>query len=379
MLSKAWNRKRGIGIRAACLLLCAAFVAAATMTHCKPDAYATPNEASGTDLSLTIYYEHDGRFVPDADVLIYRVAEVAKDGSLVPVEGLAHYPINWDVSDSSSAKDLAATLEGYILLSANSQSTYSSYSRAGYSPGGAEDAPLILPVDAGTTNANGVATFPSESAQLDEGYYLVMASSSSDGATFVQASPVLLEMPYTDDSGETIYDPKVQLKTRGFSLSRPSTLTIDASKVWSAIEGEGAEDQELAARPELVELVLLCDGAIYDSAVLNEENGWHYAWEGLSSSCTWKVVESSVPDGYRVSVSEDGTFVVVTNIFTDADREEPGTPPDGSEKPKPEEKPAKPAADKIIQTGQLWWPVPLLLALGVVFLGVGIAGRRHHG
>jgi LPXTG-motif cell wall-anchored protein len=36
-----------------------------------------------------------------------------------------------------------------------------------------------------------------------------------------------------------------------------------------------------------------------------------------------------------------------------------------------------PLADKLPQTGQLWWPIPMLLAFGMLFILTGILRRRN--
>lgn len=55
--------------------------------------------------------------------------------------------------------------------------------------------------------------------------------------------------------------------------------------------------------------------------------------------------------------------------------EEPGKPPK-EHRPKP---PVRPAGTKLPQTGQLWWPVPLLLLAGGFLCMEGVRRRRRDG
>ncbi|MBS5314157.1 MAG: hypothetical protein KHY53_15205 [Clostridiales bacterium] len=91
----------------------------------------------------------------------------------------------------------------------------------------------------------------------------------------------------------------------------------------------------------------------------------------------WSVSEAEVPNGYTVAVAREGNTVVLTNTA-----KKPGNP-DGEVNP-PSKKPTGKTTDKIVnkttdktsdklpQTGQLWWPVLVLLFAGAICL---LAGR----
>ena len=70
-------------------------------------------------------------------------------------------------------------------------------------------------------------------------------------------------------------------------------------------------------------------------------------------------------DGYTVSITREGVTFVVTNTYVP---ETPNTPP-------PTE-PGKPDQPSLPQTGQLWWPVPLLLVGGLLLVVIGLIRRR---
>ena len=296
-------------------------------------ASATVSPEEPYRLSLTVYYEDDERFVADAHVAIYRVAYISEDGSLVPVDELATFPINWNLTDASSAQALADTLEAYL----------------GYFGKGRVSGGVIEPADSGVTDANGVAVFPNDSSTgLEEGYYLVVAEPTVHEGVYSEPSSLMLSLPHDSGSGEENYTPRISLKLRNTLASVPRTM--DVSKVWDD------NDDSSESRPSSVQVTLLCDGAPFDDAILNEANGWHASWEGLDAACKWTVIENEVPDGYEVTVRRDGNFITVKNTYTK------------EEEPTPE----KPSEGNLPQTGMLWWPVPVLLFAGAACL---IAGR----
>lgn len=87
--------------------------------------------------------------------------------------------------------------------------------------------------------------------------------------------------------------------------------------------------------------------------------------------------EAEVPDGYTVAVTREGDTVVLTNTAKKSGN------PDGEVNPpskkrtdkttdKTVNKTTDKTSDKLPQTGQLWWPVLVLLFAGAICL---LAGR----
>ena len=326
-------------------------------------------DAQQGDMTLTVYYERAAGFVTNADVRVYRVADIQPDGTLISTQEFAGYPVNWSVSDASSAQALANTLKAYIAADSSSASSASAVSAATYSrlarSGGG-----VAPADEGVTDANGVVVFPCAADALEPGYYLVTAASASEEGEFVEALPVLLALPYEYESGEVDENPGVELKVRSFSLSR--SIDLDVSKIW---EGDSAA---VANRPSEVTVELLRDGQLYDSAVLNAANGWHAAWDDLEAGHEWDVVERNVADGYTVAIYEDGNSISMVNTWAE-ESEEPDSPDapgdgddgDGSDGSGDFGGSSSGKNERLPQTGMLWWPVPLLLAAGVCLVTVG--------
>ena len=122
------------------------------------------------------------------------------------------------------------------------------------------------------------------------------------------------------------------------------------------------DDANSSNRPTEVIVQLLRDGKVYDTVSLNSGNNWRYTWSDLDDSYTWTVVEKACK-GYTVQVERDGITFVITNT-REVDVPDNPTPP----------KPTKPT---LPQTGQLWWPVPLLMMGGLLFLVIGLFYRRR--
>ena len=99
---------------------------------------------------------------------------------------------------------------------------------------------------------------------------------------------------------------------------------------------------------------------LYDQKILNAENHWSYTWNDLSSKYIWNVVETTVPRGYTVSSNSEGNTVVLTNT---------AKTPVIVEQQKP--------SNQIPLTGQLLWPVPVLIITGITFLVIGKAYKKY--
>ena len=109
-------------------------------------------------------------------------------------------------------------------------------------------------------------------------------------------------------------------------------------------------------------LKLEADGSstVADSQVLNQENQWSYTWENLSTEAQWSVVESQVPEGYYVSTARAESTIVVTNTAKQPVSDKKNT-----------QDQSKKTEAKLPQTGQLWWPVAVLLLAGIICIIVG--------
>lgn len=167
---------------------------------------------------------------------------------------------------------------------------------------------------------------------LESGIYLVVGKEVFQNGVFYMPQVSLVSL-----SGDLSVDLKYE------TSDKPSRIHV--LKVWK-------KDNE-KSRPKSIEVCLLrSDGIVVDKVILNSDNQWTYTWDNLSTLYTYRVMETSVPSGYKESCTREKDTIVLTNT--------------GSDKYRVEKK------DEVLpNSGQLWWPVPVLLFVGLVLFGLG--------
>ena len=197
-----------------------------------------------------------------------------------------------------------------------------------------------LPYTEKTSDSKGNIVFEN----LEPGVYLILATDIVEG--YFLPAPFVINIPVYDHEDKSWeYDinatPKMQLS--GNSLGETTYLSV--KKAWKT-------DEKL---PEKVTVSLLCDLREVERVELSEKNNWYYRWDLLDKSHTWNVVESVVPDGYKVSYDFSANAVTITNT-KEGYKEQTTTKP-----------------DELIDTGQLNWPVPVFSVVGLLLFSVGWA------
>lgn len=318
-------------------------------------AFAAVNVDLGRDVSLTISYEDDGTPLVGARFNIYLAASMDENGKLSVTEQFQNYNVNIDAENGKAQKTLASTLEGYVLRD------------------------KIEPTDSGKTDDSGKVHFPTDAKSLPKGLYLVLGERHIQGQRRYDAMPFMVMLP-GDDGGEGLeYDVESNAKSDSDDVPEtPGKTDIKVIKIW---KGENCEHI-----PEKIVVQLLRDGEIYDTVVLNAENNWSYTWIDLDDSYKWTAVENA-PEGFTVEVTREGiTFIIVNTCDEDApyNPDEPDVPdepdapdkPDSPDKPNTPNKPTDQENEKLPQTGQLWWPVPVMLAIGLLLIVIGVVRRK---
>lgn len=174
-----------------------------------------------------------------------------------------------------------------------------------------------------STDNNGEVVFDG----LESGVYLVSATSLPDG--FSSFVPFLYYLPFFDqDTGAWVYDGVAEPK---ISYYPPVDITV--KKVWN----DDGKD-----RPASITVQLENEDGIVDTVVLNSANGWKHEWTNMRADKKWTVKETNVPKGYQVTYSSAGLDFTVTNTA------------------------------KLIQTGQVQWPVPVMVFAGSFLICAGI-------
>lgn len=345
------------------------------------------------NVNLTISYQDDDTPLTGVQFDIYLVATVDESGELTATETFAPFNVNISGNDDAAWRVLASTLEGYVQRD------------------------NIAPTDSGKTDEEGILTFPNETRSLKQGLYLVMGHRLELNGTVYETEPFMVQLPSLDpESSEWIYDVIVKPKHEDKPEEDACTITRKVLKIW---KDNGHKEE----RPKEIVVQLLRDGEVYDSVTLNAANNWRYTWSDLDADHRWTVVEKEL-DGYTVEVTRVGITFVVTNTYDEeipeeptpteptapseepttpseeptTPSDEPTTPPEEpSEEPTtpsdepgtptestapsdgpttPPDEPGTPGGPKLPQTGQLWWPVPVLITAGLTLIVIGLLRRK---
>ena len=335
------------------------------------------------DVGLTISYQDGKTPLTGVSFDLYLVATADPSGALTPTETFSRFNVDIQGNDDEAWHALASTLEGFVLRDE------------------------IASTDSGKTDRRGRASFPNRTDALEHGLYLLLGERHTQDGYVYEPMPFMVMLPGLDqETGEWNYDVTVTPKYDVDTIPEdPDTITRKVLKVW---DDAGHED----ARPKRIVVQLLRNGKVYDTVTLTAANNWRYTWRDLDRSDKWTVVENELED-YTVEIKREGITFVVTNTYageapddptptdpTPTDPPAPPTDPDdptgpdqpvgpdrptgpddptGSEDPTGPDDPAgpgNPTGPTLPQTGQLWWPVPVLLAAGLLLVIIGLLRRR---
>lgn len=305
-------------------------------------AYAAGAIDTGRDVSLTL--ECSG--LSGVNVRLYHVADVDRNGRLTVRESFEKYNLTLITGrDDDGWRNIAAALAGSVLKD------------------------NVTP-DAKGTISGGSITFNN----LSQGLYLVTAPRHYQGGMYYDMAPFFVMLPAENTDTDT-WDysvtsvPKFDKHTVP-SVPSDSKISVTVTKGWSD------DDNRYGIRPGSVTVTLMQGDKAYDTVTLSADNSWKHTWTGLDPSYAYTVAETPV-EGYTTLAERNGYEFAVVNQFSDnidpepsGDDEFPGDDDSDSPSPSGDE-------DKLPQTGQLWWPVPLLLAAGLALICAGLARRRN--
>ncbi|MCH3972547.1 MAG: Cna B-type domain-containing protein [Oscillospiraceae bacterium] len=276
--------------------------------------------AAGTSLNLTYRYENAA--VGSVPVRAYRVATAA--GTTY-----TYTPEMQKYSDISAVKLSGLTLK-------------SEWSNAANTLAGEIAAKKLSPTVNKTTDEQGNLNF----SDLQQGVYLIVSDAVTVDKTIYRFSPFLVII----GSDAITAQPKGEATT-------PSTEST-AYKVVKRWADTGKESN----RPQSVTVDILKNGQTYTTQTLSSANNWSYSWTAPKDGSTWQIAETNIAASYQVSVAQAGTAFTITNSIPTVPAT---TNPSG----------------KLPQTGQLWWPVPLLACGGLVLFAIGwsVCNRKNKG
>lgn len=313
--------------------------------------------------SIALEYRHGDRALVGASFRLYRVADCSETARFTLSEDFADYPVKINDLDANGWSAAASTLATYV------------------------EADRLPAPETKKTDQAGRIDFDEDRT----GLYLLMGDDLRIGKTTYTTTPFLVSLPTLEDDDTWSYDvtvyPKCSAKADAPSgagdAGEHQDVSVEVIKLW---EDEGGRQ----SRPEEILVSLLRNGKTYDTVVLSAKNYWRHTWRDLNGKYNWSVLEENVPKDYQVTYTGNRTAWVITNAYIEQPAkgqgvESGGDNPQIPEQPNPE-LPAKseqpPSAEgRLPQTGQIWWPVPILAALGLVIFGVGwidtFRGRRR--
>ena len=237
--------------------------------------------------SLTLRYAQDKAGFEGIPVRIYRVAEAQSGGSYGLVAPFDGYPVNINgITSQREWRTVTTTLAAYI----------------------AADAPALTAV--GTTDSTGTVVFKG----LEAGLYFVEGVTAENANGVYCFDEMMVYLPTPQEDGTYLYDLEAAPKCGNFVPAEEYQVT----KLWKD-SGDGD------ARPTFITVDILLDGVVKEQVTLNAENNWTHSWRAVGENGKWTVVERNVPEGYRVTVTANGTAFLVTNVSTTP----PVVPPTG--------------------------------------------------
>lgn len=235
----------------------------------------------------------------------------------------ADYPVKLDDLSAEAITAAAETLENYVVTD------------------------KISPIAEGETDSKGEIKFEN----LKSGIYLVSGKELQVGNTIYIPSAILIEI--RDGNVDLDAYPKFYLDVSGSEFER-----YTVKKIWEN------DENSLADRTTSITVEIYCDETLSETITLNNENNWTYEWSAQKGH-RWRVKETNVPDKYTVSYRSNETqFAIINSHQTETTVTTPTTTAavtDTTTKYEP----------KLPQTGQLWWPVPILVLGGMIFVGIG--------
>lgn len=306
--------------------------------------------------------------------LATQVFAVTSDGKLTV--NYIHENISFQAYKVADFKGGKYTLSGDFAsyaVSLNNLNSNSDWLAAAGTLAGYASADLLSPNQVKTTNAGKQAVF----SDLKKGVYLITGSSYVLSSKRYSPTPFLVVISNIPISVDAKYDMTPE--------TDDTVAEYKAVKIWN---------DNTYTRPSAVTIKILCDEEQYKIVTLNKDNNWTYTWQGQIKS-NWQVVEINVPDNYTVISTQERYVFTITNTYKEIPTEPTKPTPTSPVSPttpstRPEETTSTPITsvesttqefttktsetnnDKLPQTGQLRWPIPILCTSGIFLILIGI-------
>ena len=202
------------------------------------------------------------------------------------------------------------------------------------------------PLATGQTNSQGNLRFQG----LANGTYLLTGTPFRMQDELCEPEMILVTLPAKDVNGNpaniVILRPKFEIR------DAQKEMEYKVIVLWEDVPG--AKNK---VHPETAEVFLYRNGSVAQSLVLGTPENWQYTWTETDPSAIWAALET-IPQGYTVRYERQGNTLIIIN--TPIVKQHQNT-----------------TEDKLPQTGQLWWPVPILAMSGFVLLLLGWLRRKE--
>ena len=214
-------------------------------------------------------------------------------------------------------------------------------------------------------------------AGLKDGLYLVIGDTMVRGNTTYKPGAIFFEVRCKEENMLNAF-PKIV-----FDVMDNTDVRYSVRKVWA-----NNEDQPLDENV-FITCELYRDGELHDTVRLDRSNNWQYKWSD-DSTHQWLVREKEIPENYTVSYENNHYQYIIVNTYEETTTETTtttqgtttqGTTTQGTTSYTTTVTTARTTqvttnTEKLVQTGQLWWPVPFLCGGGMLMIGTGIRLRR---
>ena len=320
---------------------------------------------------LTLICEVEGEPIKGMRWEAFRIGSF--DGEKITIEGeFAKYPVYIDEISASAFADAASTLRDYAFSF------------------------KIKSDGSGTSKNDGSVTF----RNLENGVYLVAARLMVKGEVSYYPTPALVVVDYEINPENVIY-PKISTAV----IMAGQSEYYELKKIWE-------NSENLPYKPTEIVVDLYRDFEFFRTVTLTEENDWFYSWEN-SYVAEWSIIERRIPEGCCVIYRNDGRRYVMVNTYVpdfEFDWEMDFAPPvttvttvptttettttttvvpvssdvtESSTSTSTTETTTKitttkkitvkatTTSSKLPQTGQLWWPVPVMAISGLLLMAAG--------
>lgn len=296
--------------------------------------------AAAEEKSITLICRQDDTILCGMQWKLFKIGS-REENRINFVPKLVNY--NMDLGDlSAQVIDTAAkTLESYVVASG---------------------LPML---SQGRTDENGELKFEN----LDNGLYLAVGNYLQVDQIVYFPSTLLLEINDTDATFS--YDAFPKFYAENLSSS---SIAYMVKKVWID------DDDANLVRPVNVTVDLYQDDILHDTVILSEENDWKYRWESLNNESKWVAVEREIPVNYKVMIDYNSRQYLIRNSYQETTEVTTTATTVSTLTTTATTVPTAPVttvtSEKLIQTGQIWWPILPLSVSGIVLIGAGISIRN---